>query len=87
MTETSFMALLTLRSQWEIITRRYNIPDNNGTIDNLNWFITNGYRSNHLRKNFNTALEIANTIIEENEKYYEQNPNLSSVCWKKVQAL
>lgn len=87
MTETSFMTLLTLRSQWEIITRRYSIPDNNGTIDNLNWFITNGHQSNRLRKNFNTALEIAKTIVETNEKYYEQNPNLSSVCWKKVQAL
>lgn len=84
MTEASFMALLTLRSQWEAITHRFNIPDNNGTIDNLNWFIENGYRNNRLRKHFGNALEIANTIIDENEKYYEQNPNISSICWKKV---
>lgn len=84
MSEASFMSLLTLRSQWEVITRRFNIPDNNGTIDNLNWFIENGYRNNRLRKHFGSALEIANTIVEENEKYYEQNPNISSVCWKKV---
>ena len=80
----SLMTLLTLRSEWESITRRYKVPDNNGTIDTLKWFIENGYQGNRLRRRFDDALEIAKIIVEEVEKYYEQNPHLSSVCWKEV---
>jgi len=78
------MTLLTLRSEWESITRRYKVPDNNGTIDTLKWFIENGYQGNRLRRRFDDALEIAKIIVEEVEKYHEQNPHLSSVCWKEV---
>lgn len=84
MTNMSLMTLLTLRSEWESITRRYKVPDNNGTIDTLKWFIENGYQGNRLRRRFDDALEIAKIIVEEVEKYYEQNPHLSSVCWKEV---
>ena len=87
MTESSYMALLTLRSQWENITHRYKIPDNNGTIDNLYWFIENGHKGNRLRKHFKAALELANMIIDENEKYYEQNPNLSSLRGQTISPL
>lgn len=87
MTNMSLMALLTLRSEWEDITRRYKVPDNNGTIDNLKWFIENGYQGNRLRRRFPDALEIANTIVEEVEKHYETCSYIPSVCWEEVATL
>lgn len=87
MTDPSLAALLNLRSEWEEITKAYKMPDNNGTIDTLEWFIENGHQGNRLRRRFDEALTIAKTIIEEVEKHYEQNPFVSSVCGETVTTL
>ena len=61
----SLAELLTLRSQWENIVIRYKIPDNQGTIDNLIWFVEHGHSSNRFRKRCSEAMDIARTILEE----------------------
>ena len=61
----SLEELLLLRSQWENIVIRYKIPNNQGTIDNLIWFVEHGHSSNRFRKRCNEAMDIARTIIEE----------------------
>ena len=57
--------LLVLRSQWEEIVKRYRIPEKQGTIHNLRWFINNGQSSNRFRKRCEEAMKIAHTILEE----------------------
>ena len=42
----SLEELLVLRSQWEEIVKRYRIPEKNGTLDTLRWFVKNGRSSN-----------------------------------------
>ena len=61
----SLEELLLLRSQWENIVIRSKIPNNQGTIDNLIWFVEHGHSSNRFRKRCNEAMDIARTIIEE----------------------
>jgi hypothetical protein len=73
---------LTERSRWERIVSDFKMPDTNGTIDNLEWFIENGALGNRFRPGFETALTIANDIISKvncNEK-----TNLSGVHRKTV---
>jgi hypothetical protein len=62
--------ILRERSAWEDITKNFNLPDHNGTIDNLRWFVDNGYQTNRLRKKYKQAQSIAAHIIElvENER-------------------
>ena len=60
----SIETLLVFRSQWEEIVRRYRIPKKDGTIDNLIWFVTEGYRSNRRRSKCTLAIELANAILE-----------------------
>lgn len=83
MTNISLMAILTLRSQWEDMTRRYKMPDNNGTIDNLKWFIENGHQGNRLRRRFSDAYELAVNIIEMvdvNDRSDLSNSDIQSEC-------
>jgi len=75
--------LLVKRYQWEDIVRRYNIPNHNGTIDNLKWFVDHGHQSNRLRRRFKEAHNLAASIIEMADSYNE-NTNLSSVCRQEV---
>ena len=60
--------ILNLRSRFEeIITdinNRYELPAYDGSINNLEWFVDNAHKSNRFRNNFDEALDIANTIIE-----------------------
>ena len=56
--------LLTLRSEWEELAAKFKLPDGNGTIDNLIWFIENGAKSNRFRNEYNEAVEIAKRILE-----------------------
>lgn len=60
----SLATLLVFRSQWEDIVRRYSIPKKDGTLDNLVWFVTEGYRSNKRRAKCAQAVELAQTILE-----------------------
>jgi hypothetical protein len=56
--------LLTLRFQWEELAAKFKLPDGNGTIDNLIWFIENGAKSNRFRNEYNEAVEIAKRILD-----------------------
>lgn len=60
----SLATLLVFRSQWEEIVRRYSIPKKDGTLDNLVWFVTEGYRSNKRRTKCVQAVELAQAILE-----------------------
>ena len=55
--------VLLIRSEFEFITKTYNMPEGSN-IDNIEWFIENGHRSNSLRKGFDTALNLAKRIKE-----------------------
>ena len=78
--------ILVKRSNWEDIVRRYNIPDHNGTIDNLRWFVNHGHQSNRLRRRFKEAHNLAACIIEMVESHNE-NFNLSGIRWKEVETV
>jgi hypothetical protein len=56
--------ILNLRSQWEELVTKFKLPDGNGTIDNLIWFIENGAKSNRFRNEYNEAVEIAKRILD-----------------------
>jgi hypothetical protein len=56
--------ILNLRSQWEELVTKFKLPDGNGTIDNLMWFIENGSKSNRFRNEYNEAVEIAKRILD-----------------------
>ena len=55
--------IVQLRFEFEELTRGYNMSEGSD-INNINWFIENGHRSNSLRKGFDTALNLAKRIKE-----------------------
>ena len=55
--------IIQLRNDFELITKDYNMPDGSA-IDNIEWFLENGHRSNSLRNGFKEAKEIAKKIKE-----------------------
>ena len=59
--------LLNKRSAWEWIVCDYKLPKEryDGTINNLQWFIKYGHRSNSLRKGFGEARTLAEEILNE----------------------
>ena len=64
---TSLAEILVLRSQWEELVQRFRFVDDNckhGTINNLEWFVNNGFASNRLRKNYDEAKRVAEEILE-----------------------
>ena len=83
----SLASLLSLRTEYEEIIRRYRIPDEykEGDIHSLIWFKHNGKGSNRLRSRFERAMKIADIILEEYEN--EKKSNISSIRRKKVAAL
>ena len=83
----SLASLLSLRTEYEEIIRRYRIPDEykEGDIHSLIWFKHNGKGSNRLRSRFERAMKIADIILEEYEN--EKMSNKSSIRRKKVTAL
>lgn len=58
---------LNKRSQWEWIVCDFKLPQEKyqGTINNLQWFIRYGHRSNSLRKGFEEAKNLAQEIVDE----------------------
>tara|TARA_B100001113_G_scaffold334477_1_gene313192 strand:+ start:524 stop:754 length:231 start_codon:yes stop_codon:yes gene_type:complete len=64
--------LLVLRSQWEEIVKRYRIPEKDGTLDTLRWFVKNGRSSNRFRKRCDEAIKLAHTILEEYDNGFSQ---------------
>ena len=79
--------IMRLRSDWEEIVsyrKTYDLPNYEGTIDNLYYFIEHGAKKNRFRKNFDEAMDIAKTIVE----YYEnEKTHLSSVSWEEVETV
>lgn len=62
----SVFELLMLRYQWEEIVKDFMLPEaaKHGTVDNLQWFITNGAKANRFRKGYKETVEIAEKILE-----------------------
>jgi hypothetical protein len=56
--------ILNLRSEWEELVTKFKLPNGNGTIDNLMWFIENGAKSNRFRNDYKKAVEIAKRILD-----------------------
>ena len=83
----SLASLLSLRTEYEEIIRRYRIPDEykEGDIHSLIWFKHNGKGSNRLRSRFERAMKIADIILEEYEN--EKKSNISSIRRKKITTL
>jgi len=55
--------IVQLRFEFEELTRGFNMPDGSD-INNIDWFLQNGHRSNSLRNGFQEAIEIAKIIKE-----------------------
>lgn len=55
--------LLSLRSEWEELTKDFKVKDHQGTMESLQWFVTHGHGSNRFRDGFGEAKEIAKNII------------------------
>jgi hypothetical protein len=61
-----FFETLELRFKFEEMTSDFKFIDdkNRSDINTLKWFVTEGYKSNSLRDNFEDAKEIALQIID-----------------------
>ena len=55
--------ILNTRTEFEKITEGYNMTKGSD-INNIEWFIENGHRSNRLRDGFDDALKCAHKIKE-----------------------
>ena len=62
-TNMALTQVIQLRNEFEDLTRGYNMPEGS-SIDNIEWFIENGHRSNPLRNGFADAMKIARRIKE-----------------------
>ena len=62
-TDLSLTQIIKLRSDFEELTNGYNMTEGSD-INNINWFLKNGHRSNSLRNGFKEAKEIAKKIKE-----------------------
>ena len=67
---TLFFETLDLRHKFEDMTLDFKLLDDNNRsdINTLKWFVTDGYKSNSLRDNFEEAKELALIIIENSER-------------------
>ena len=59
----SLEEILNIRTNFEKITEGYSIPKGSD-INNIEWFIENGHKSNGLRDGFDDAIECAQKIKE-----------------------
>ena len=70
---------LNLRTGYESIVqagKKFDLPSLNGDIDNLYYYVNEGYVRNRFRRNSKKALTIAESIVE---SYENEKVNLSSV--------
>ena len=65
-----FFETLDLRTTFEDMTSDFKFLDdkNRSDINTLKWFVTDGYKSNSLRDNFEEAKEVALMIIKNSER-------------------
>ncbi len=64
----NFFSLLNKRSEWEQLVqanRGFDLPDFNGTINNIEFFISEGYKKNRFRKNYKEVMELSHQILGE----------------------
>ena len=64
----NFFTVLNMRSQWEELVqtgRGFNLPDLNGTINNIEYFVEEGYKKNRFRKNYKKVMELSKEILGE----------------------
>ena len=64
----NFFTVLNMRSQWEELVQKgrgFNLPDLNGTINNIEHFVQEGYKQNRFRKNYKTVMELSKQILGE----------------------
>lgn len=76
---TSLAELLTLRFEFEQIVsfrKTYDLPNYDGDIDSLYYFVENGAKKNRFRKRFYEAMNLAKKIIE---SYENEKTNLSGL--------
>ena len=71
--------IVQLRFEFEELTRGYNMSEGSD-INNINWFIENGHRSNSLRNGFKDALEIAKIIKEYYNGCTKETRKRKSIC-------
>ena len=55
--------IVQIRFEFEELTRGFSMPEGSD-INNIDWFLQNGHRSNSLRNGFQEAIEIAKIIKE-----------------------
>lgn len=82
----SVFELMMLRSEWEDLARHFRNVGQQGTLDNLEKFLTSGARSNRFRDGYDRAVEIANIIIEQ-AKLKDETFSIPSVCGEEVEAV
>ena len=64
----SIVELMNLRTEFEELIESFSKSCGNGSsINTLEWFVNNGFKSNRLRNGYERAMEIAKIIIAENE--------------------
>lgn len=65
----NFIQVCNLRTEFEEISGNFSMSDSTGSsINTLEWFVENGFRSNRLRNGYDRAIEIANIILAENAR-------------------
>ena len=62
-TDLSLTQAIKLRSDFEEITKGYNMPEGSD-INTINWFLKDGHRSNSLRNGYKEAKEMAKILKE-----------------------
>lgn len=62
----TIMQILNLRTEFEELSSEFSSSVGSGSsINTLEWFAENGFRSNRLRNGYDRAMEIANIILAE----------------------
>ena len=61
--DLSLTQIIKLRSDFEELTNGFNMPEGSD-INNIDWFLKDGHRSNSLRNGFKEAKQIAKKIKE-----------------------
>ena len=76
----SIVELMNLRTEFEELTDGFSKSIGNGSsINTLEWFVNYGFKSNRLRNGYERAVQIAEIIIAENDKWQQEQQELSMV--------
>lgn len=76
----SIVELMNLRTEFEELIESFSKSCGSGSsINTLEWFVNNGFKSNRLRNGYERAVQIAEIIIAENDKWQQEQQELSMV--------